>query len=85
MDSVYGFEAVNVEAQSRSPSSLLNWLKRLIAARVVFREISEEFGGSRIAEASISAPIATSPIVTAFSALPALISRKKGRSGGAHN
>jgi maltose alpha-D-glucosyltransferase / alpha-amylase len=33
MDPVYGFEAVNVEAQSRSPSSLLNWVKRLIAAR----------------------------------------------------
>ncbi len=33
MDPVYGFEAVNVEAQSRSPSSLLNWMKRLIAAR----------------------------------------------------
>jgi maltose alpha-D-glucosyltransferase/alpha-amylase len=33
MDPVYGFMAVNVEAQSRSPSSLLNWLKRLIAAR----------------------------------------------------
>jgi maltose alpha-D-glucosyltransferase / alpha-amylase len=33
MDSVYGFEAVNVEAQRRSPSSLLNWIKRLIAAR----------------------------------------------------
>ena len=33
MDSVYGFEAVNVEAQTRSPSSLLNWVKRLIAAR----------------------------------------------------
>jgi maltose alpha-D-glucosyltransferase/alpha-amylase len=33
MDSVYGFDAVNVEAQSRSPSSLLNWMKRLIAAR----------------------------------------------------
>ena len=33
MDLVYGFEAVNVEAQSRSPSSLLNWMKRLIAAR----------------------------------------------------
>ena len=33
MDSIYGFEAVNVEAQSRSPSSLLNWMKRLIAAR----------------------------------------------------
>src|SRR5438067_762899 len=33
MDPVDGFEAVNVEAQSRSPSSLLNWVKRLIAAR----------------------------------------------------
>jgi maltose alpha-D-glucosyltransferase/alpha-amylase len=33
MDPVYGFEAVNVEAQTRSPSSLLNWIKRLIAAR----------------------------------------------------
>ena len=33
MDPVYGFEAVNVEAQSRSPSSLLNWKKRLIGAR----------------------------------------------------
>src|SRR2546430_6715037 len=33
MDPVYGYQAVNVEAQSRSPSSLLNWTKRLIAAR----------------------------------------------------
>jgi maltose alpha-D-glucosyltransferase / alpha-amylase len=33
MDPVYGFDAVNVEAQSRSPSSLLNWTRRLIAAR----------------------------------------------------
>jgi maltose alpha-D-glucosyltransferase/alpha-amylase len=33
MDPVYGFEAVNVEAQSRAPASLLNWTKRLIAAR----------------------------------------------------
>jgi len=33
MDAVYGFQAVNVEAQSRSPSSLLNWLKQLIAVR----------------------------------------------------
>ncbi|MBX9634492.1 MAG: maltose alpha-D-glucosyltransferase, partial [Magnetospirillum sp.] len=32
-DPVYGFEAVNVEAQSRSPSSLLNWMKRMIAVR----------------------------------------------------
>ncbi len=33
MDPVYGFEAVNVEAQLREPSSLLNWMKRLIAVR----------------------------------------------------
>ncbi|HEY5278219.1 MAG TPA: maltose alpha-D-glucosyltransferase [Pseudolabrys sp.] len=33
MDPVYGFSAVNVEAQSRSMSSLLNWMKRLISVR----------------------------------------------------
>ncbi len=39
MDPVYGFGAVNVEAQSRSPSSLLNWTKRLIAARLTRRAL----------------------------------------------
>ena len=33
MDPVYGFNAVNVEAQSRSASSLLSWMRRLIAVR----------------------------------------------------
>ena len=33
MDPIYGFEAVNVEAQQRDPSSLLNWMKRMIAVR----------------------------------------------------
>lgn len=33
MDPVYGYEAVNVEAQTREPSSPLNWMKRLIAVR----------------------------------------------------
>jgi maltose alpha-D-glucosyltransferase/alpha-amylase len=33
MDPVYGFSAVNVEAQSRSLSSLLSWMKRLISVR----------------------------------------------------
>jgi maltose alpha-D-glucosyltransferase/alpha-amylase len=33
MDPVYGFQTVNVEAQSRSPASLLNWMKRMIAVR----------------------------------------------------
>jgi maltose alpha-D-glucosyltransferase/alpha-amylase len=33
MDAVYGYESVNVEAQSRSLSSLLSWTKRLISVR----------------------------------------------------
>jgi maltose alpha-D-glucosyltransferase/alpha-amylase len=33
MDPIYGFDAVNVEAQSRIPGSLLNWTKRMIQIR----------------------------------------------------
>ena len=33
MDPVYGYESVNVEAQLRSPSSLLHWTRRLVATR----------------------------------------------------
>ena len=32
-DPVYGFTAVNVEAQERAPFSLLNWMKRMITLR----------------------------------------------------
>ncbi len=32
-DTVYGYQSVNVEAQLRTPSSLLNWMKRLIRLR----------------------------------------------------
>jgi maltose alpha-D-glucosyltransferase/alpha-amylase len=32
-DPVYGYQAVNVETQLRTPSSLLHWMRRLIAAR----------------------------------------------------
>ncbi|MEO1019349.1 MAG: maltose alpha-D-glucosyltransferase, partial [Pseudomonadota bacterium] len=32
-DPIYGYQAINVEAQTRSPSSLLNWMKRLINTR----------------------------------------------------
>jgi maltose alpha-D-glucosyltransferase/alpha-amylase len=32
-DPVYGYQAVNVEAQLRTPSSLLHWMRRLIAVR----------------------------------------------------
>ena len=42
-DPVYGFEAVNVEAQSREPSSLLSWTRRLLAVRAS----SHAFGRGR--------------------------------------
>ena len=32
-DPTYGYEAVNVEAQQRNPTSLLNWMRRAIAVR----------------------------------------------------
>ena len=44
MDPEYGYESTNVEAQSRNPSSLLSWTKRLLAVR----KTSQAFGrGSR--------------------------------------
>ena len=44
MDSVYGYEAVNVEAQTRDPSSLLNWMRRMLAVR----RSSKAFGRGRL-------------------------------------
>jgi maltose alpha-D-glucosyltransferase/alpha-amylase len=44
MDPVYGYESVNVEAQSRSAGSLLNWMKRIIAVRKAHRA----FGRGRL-------------------------------------
>src|SRR4249919_3802158 len=47
-DPVYGYQSINVEAQERSPFSLLNWMKRLIAMRKqhqVFGRGSLEFVG----------------------------------------
>ncbi|HWH85042.1 MAG TPA: maltose alpha-D-glucosyltransferase, partial [Burkholderiaceae bacterium] len=40
MDAMYGYEALNVEAQSRDQSSLLNWTKRMLAVR----QTSHAFG-----------------------------------------
>ena len=33
MDPIYGYESVNVEAQTREPASLLNWTKRVLNVR----------------------------------------------------
>jgi maltose alpha-D-glucosyltransferase/alpha-amylase len=40
MDPIYGYEAVNVEAQTRDRSSLLNWMKRMLQVR----KSSQAFG-----------------------------------------
>ena len=37
MDPVYGYDALNVEAQQSDPSSLLNWMRNLIGVRKLFR------------------------------------------------
>ena len=44
MDPIYGYEAVNVEAQARDPSSLLNWMRRMLAVR----KGSKAFGRGRL-------------------------------------
>jgi maltose alpha-D-glucosyltransferase/alpha-amylase len=42
-DPIYGFEAINVEAQARESSSLLNWTRRMLATRAT----SKAFGRGR--------------------------------------
>jgi maltose alpha-D-glucosyltransferase/alpha-amylase len=37
MDPLYGYQSINVEAQERSPSSFLNWMRRMIALRKRYR------------------------------------------------
>ena len=37
MDPVWGYEAINVEAQQDDPSSLLNWMRNMIALRKLFQ------------------------------------------------
>src|SRR5487761_1638365 len=37
MDPVWGYEAINAEAQQSDPSSLLNWMRNMIALRKLFR------------------------------------------------
>ena len=45
MDPVYGYQAVNVEAQSADPHSLLNWTRRMLAVRRQYRAFGR--GGFR--------------------------------------
>jgi maltose alpha-D-glucosyltransferase/alpha-amylase len=36
MDPVYGYQSVNVEAQQRSPSSFLHWIRRMLQVRKAY-------------------------------------------------
>jgi maltose alpha-D-glucosyltransferase/alpha-amylase len=56
MDPVYGYESVNVEAQSRSAGSLLNWMKRIIAVRKAHRAFSRVTWRSCIRATGRSSP-----------------------------
>jgi maltose alpha-D-glucosyltransferase/alpha-amylase len=40
MDPVYGYEAINVEAQQSDSSSMLNWMRNMIGLRKLFRVFS---------------------------------------------
>ena len=44
MDAIYGYQAVNVEAQASNPHSILNWTRRMLAVRQRHRA----FGRGRI-------------------------------------
>ena len=44
MDPIYGYQAINVEAQTRDPSSLLNWMRKILAVR----KTSRVFGRGRL-------------------------------------
>jgi len=44
MGSLYGFDAINVESQSRDPHSLLNWMRRML----VTRRAKQAFGRGKV-------------------------------------
>ncbi len=50
MDPIYGYQAVNIEAQTNSPSSLLHWTRRMIEVRKQHHAFAEgdfvDLGGS---------------------------------------
>mgnify|MGYP002065115036 CR=1 FL=1 len=45
MDPVYGYQAVNVEAQSRTTSSLLHWTRRMLQLRREMEKLERSLGG----------------------------------------
>ena len=70
MDPVHGYQAVNVEAQQRDPSSFLHWLRRMLAVRHQYPQF---------ATGSLEVLPADNPSVLAYVRQPA--SRWPGRGG----
>ena len=71
MDPVWGYEAINVEAQQSDTSSLLNWMRNMIALRKLFRRIRP--GGNRVSAIRPTAkywPIFDSTKTSRFCASP---------------
>jgi len=62
MDPVYGFSAVNVEAQQRNPSSFLHWMKRMLEVRRQFSVFGTgEFEALPCANPSVLAFVRSAP------------------------
>jgi maltose alpha-D-glucosyltransferase/alpha-amylase len=58
MDPVFGYEAINVEAQQNDASSLLNWMRNMIALRKLFQVFGR--GSLRFLDASNRKSLRTS-------------------------
>ena len=72
MDPVYGFGAVNVEAQQRSPSSFLHWTRSMIQTRKQF----PVFGTGRFEVVPCA-----NPSILAYVRSPATLPESPGRPG----
>jgi len=77
MDPVHGYQAVNVEAEQRDPSSFLHWLRRMLAVRHQYPQF---------ATGSLEVLPADNPSVLAYvrrvKAMPGSAGGSPGSAGG---
>ena len=76
MDPIYGYEAVNVEAQARDASSLLNWMRRMLAVR----KTSQAFGRGTLRVPAARATARSSPTCASTSDDAILVRRQPRRA-----
>ena len=92
MDPVYGYQAINVEAQERAPFSLLNWMKRMIGLRKQSTRLrprhdrvparAEPQGARLRAPLSRTKPCSASPISRGRCSRSSSICRVQGHDAG---